>query len=524
MTYVLLLILYTSSVAAIGATALWCFTAGSHNPDAEEEVRRARSTLSQIGELVGHVMTDMSEHSQRLQDISSHLQSQPFPDPDMVVEAVSKLVHENQNAQQRLAAAEKRVQEQVRQIQSHAAQARTDPLTGLTNRRALDEELSRRTLEFRGDHRPVSVLLLDVDHFKRLNDTHGHQTGDEVLRDIARVLKQTARRTDLVARYGGEEFTIVMPETSVESATAVAERIRTRIETTKFHVGGTSLSVTVSQGSAQLLPEENEISLLRRADEALYAAKRAGRNRTYWHDGLEPRDARMLLQRSTADDVPRGQAEIAEMPEAAAPADPASGESASPSAKPLVGEISPEILNQLCNRTTFCQDVRRRVDAYRGGGPHVSVILAEIDGFDRIVAAYGLRVADGLLASVVWRIRATVDPRDTVARYGRACFAVLPAVGSRMAHVAVAERLRQEIAGRSFSVQQRSIDVTLNVGMADAVGRDDLITLLKRAEASLTGLGGPFLRSVAHGSGHGGSPRLLDDRTVKPGRTSDPCL
>jgi diguanylate cyclase (GGDEF)-like protein len=156
----------------------------------------------------------------------------------------------------------------------------TDSLTGLSNRRQLMEVLEKEARRNQRHQRPLSVLMLDVDRFKKLNDTHGHLAGDEVLRKLAWILKQEIRNVDHAARYGGEEFLIMLPETNIDGASEVGERIRARIEQEKLAFDGTEVKVTASIGIA-CCPVEGEAAetLIGRADEALYKAKRAGRNR-----------------------------------------------------------------------------------------------------------------------------------------------------------------------------------------------------------------------------------------------------
>ena len=157
-------------------------------------------------------------------------------------------------------------------------QATHDGLTGLYNRTEalafLEQEISRSKRK----HEPVSVLMLDVDHFKHINDTYGHFSGDDVLRAVARTLKDAVRSYDVVARYGGEEFLIVMSGCDEEGTRKFAERIRATIADTPIAVGAKDLHLTISIGavSADSVPSQRE--LLLSADEALYQAKRAGRN------------------------------------------------------------------------------------------------------------------------------------------------------------------------------------------------------------------------------------------------------
>ncbi|MFP3852798.1 MAG: diguanylate cyclase [Anaerolineales bacterium] len=158
----------------------------------------------------------------------------------------------------------------------------TDPLTQLYNRRGLSQLGEREIERARRYERDFSVLLIDLDHFKRLNDTHGHLAGDEVLRQLASLLNQLVRNIDLVARYGGEEFAVLLPECADDCAHEVAERLRQAIESTTFDTRAGELRITVSLGvaSSESLPLQME-PLLAAADRALYAAKEAGRNQTW---------------------------------------------------------------------------------------------------------------------------------------------------------------------------------------------------------------------------------------------------
>ncbi|AVA21141.1 PleD family two-component system response regulator [Rhizobium sp. CB3171] len=177
----------------------------------------------------------------------------------------------------------KRYNDRLRASVQHTIElAVTDALTGLNNRRYLDNHLKilfNRSLT-RG--RPLSVLITDIDRFKQVNDTYGHDAGDEVLKEFAARIRSTVRGADLACRYGGEEFVVVMPDTSPEVAAAVAERLRAAVETTPVTLRetGAVLNVTASFGiSSRLETVESPEQLMKQADRALYEAKNAGRNR-----------------------------------------------------------------------------------------------------------------------------------------------------------------------------------------------------------------------------------------------------
>ena len=154
--------------------------------------------------------------------------------------------------------------------------ARVDALTGLANRRGAEEAMNRMVSRANRDGSPLSVAVLDVDHFKRVNDTFGHAAGDEVLRALALVLQRTVREGDLAGRWGGEEFLALLPTAALDGAKIVAERVRVGVENAALPGIG---RVTISAGVAQLRPNEKALDLVGRADEALYRAKMQGRNR-----------------------------------------------------------------------------------------------------------------------------------------------------------------------------------------------------------------------------------------------------
>lgn len=165
--------------------------------------------------------------------------------------------------------------------------AHRDALTGVFNRRHLFDVLSKEANRQRRAQGPFSVCILDVDHFKQVNDHYGHGVGDEVLRAIAASIGKGMRSIDCFGRYGGEEFLMVLPQTPLEGARIKAERVRKAIEALRFPAVGEDFCVTISVGVAEHLDEEIADDTISRADEALYCAKRGGRNRVVVADGDE---------------------------------------------------------------------------------------------------------------------------------------------------------------------------------------------------------------------------------------------
>lgn len=178
-----------------------------------------------------------------------------------------------------LAEAERELVRKNRQLEQLA---RTDPLTGVANRRELAQRLQLERDRCLRLASPLSVIVADIDYFKRVNDTYGHTTGDAVLRHVAELLQQHSRRYDVVARFGGEEFVVLLPETSLATAVDVAERMRLTLATAD--IAPLAEPVTASFGVASMTCDEPGDSLLGRADRALYQAKERGRNRVVSQD------------------------------------------------------------------------------------------------------------------------------------------------------------------------------------------------------------------------------------------------
>lgn len=166
-------------------------------------------------------------------------------------------------------------------MQQSFEMAVTDPLTGLSNRRYLDAHLKVLFNRAAQRGRPLSICITDIDRFKSVNDTYGHDAGDEVLREFASRIRSSVRGADLACRYGGEEFVVIMPDTLPDAAAAIAERLRAAIETLEFHLspGGPTIHLTASMGiSSNLAGADTPEQMLKQADLALYQAKHNGRN------------------------------------------------------------------------------------------------------------------------------------------------------------------------------------------------------------------------------------------------------
>ena len=193
--------------------------------------------------------------------------------------------------QGRLRSSSEEVESLRRQLLSAVGEALTDPLTGLKNRRCFDRVIAEAIALKPDGLGGYSLLMLDVDHFKRVNDTYGHLFGDKVLRSIAQVLEASVRGRDAVARFGGEEFAALLPQTDLAGARLLADRIRESVANGRIRRNDSSEQVgniTISVGVAEYLPGETVESFIQRADQALYASKQNGRNRVTAADSTVP--------------------------------------------------------------------------------------------------------------------------------------------------------------------------------------------------------------------------------------------
>lgn len=440
-------------------------SASSERDEARTVAAKAQEALGQLQGLASRITTDVATHRAEMQEVSSRLRLDASP--QTVLDAVAKLLSANEKMRSRLEQAEARLREQERIMEAQMLEARTDALTGLLNRRAFDSEMSKLEKAYHEHRRPSSVMMIDVDHFKKFNDTYGHQAGDQVLKEVAAVLKGNVSGNALVCRYGGEEFAVIFPGSDLATARPAAERARAAVAERTCLFEGKELRVTASAGVAEFYGEEDAASLVKRADEALYACKQAGRNCGHYHDGqaIHPMTPR-LLQKDTP---------TREKPADAPPV---------PSKEPA--SSARDTLTGLSNRQVFTEDLDRRLAAWRRGGPDLSVVLIEIDRFERLCDAFGQAAGDLMLKATSQFLRAALRDMDHVARFGDKQFALLLPNSNIDNAQLVAERLRLAIQKCKLPVNGGVLQFTISAGVAQAIMNDSTESLLARAGQLLT--------------------------------------
>ena len=250
--------------------------------------REIELLISSLYELTTHVDSQVGEHSLRVSEITNSLETPDEVGSTIALVAGKLLITANQKLQTDLEDAKKEIQRQRDQMSSCMLESRLDALTGLANRRALDHELIRVFADRRRTGSTFCMLILDIDHFKRVNDQYGHMIGDQLLKSFSRCMTNTFRESDFVARYGGEEFVAILPNTLMDEACEAAERIRNHLASIRHRVGDLDLQITASIGVKEVEDDETDAEFLQKADKALYAAKNAGRNCCFYHDGATP--------------------------------------------------------------------------------------------------------------------------------------------------------------------------------------------------------------------------------------------
>jgi diguanylate cyclase len=430
----------------------------------------AKETLGKIRELAGRVAQQVDEHTHKVEKISDELAAIEDPGEKDVLFSVNKLLDVNEEMKAKLQAAEDRLQAQARQIESHAVEARTDPLTQVANRRALEDELRRCVEEFQKQGRPVTVMIIDVDHFKKFNDTQGHQAGDEVLRGVARVLRQSVAEANLVARYGGEEFAVVFPGSTIAATREAAERARLAVASARFRYEGRELRVTASAGLAELAVGETQTAFVKRADEALYASKHAGRNCAHYNDGFANHLIRL------------------DAPKATRPA--ASG-------KPLVGdewlyEAAIEDLSeedpaaQVSSKPAFFDSLIERLSILKKlPKTKLSILLAQVDGLERIRNEHGASAGSIVIRVAAQIFKASLRDIDVVSRLEENTFSlVLPGVQALDA-LATAQRIQVAVSKYPLPKRAGVARISVAIGVAEAASSDDLQSILRRSRRAL---------------------------------------
>ncbi len=287
MLYLIAFIVSSLTAGLVGyAIAVWLqaeqIEEQGHVTELEAQVEAARRAFATLGTLLARSQESVECQSKRLGALRQDLSERDGDDPADVVRIleaeIDRIIADNMKLSADLREARQTVARQEEALTSLKDEARTDSLTRVANRREFDLRLATQHGRFEKLGENYSVLLIDIDHFKQVNDEKGHQAGDHVIAGVAQLADSCTNPVDLVARYGGEEFAVLLPRTLLGGARLMAEKIREKVELTAFWFQDQPLQITISLGAGQIVADETPEALLRRVDDALYDAKRRGRN------------------------------------------------------------------------------------------------------------------------------------------------------------------------------------------------------------------------------------------------------
>src|SRR3989339_831632 len=250
-----------------------------------------------LKDITGHVLEtegDLAGHGQNLGELANqiseaHNYNQIKGIVDQMIVETKELVDSGKRLQTRMKISSEDLKQLQQELEKSQQEAQTDALTSLLNKRGFEKRFELERIRAKQNETPFSIIMVDIDHFKKVNDTFGHLVGDSLLKSVANILKSQLRKNDIASRYGGEEFLILLPETGIDGATAAAQKIKDNLAKKEWKLKETGESmgrVTVSMGIALYRLNEPEEALIKRADDALYLAKNNGRDRIITQDEI----------------------------------------------------------------------------------------------------------------------------------------------------------------------------------------------------------------------------------------------
>jgi diguanylate cyclase len=294
--YLMMGLLFGTTFLALGiAIGVWITRQQSGDPVttapetigsfSRAETQHILNALRSFATWTSDFSEDFHRYRTQMNDLSVKASKEnSFQTKEDVKGLLGQIVVANRELQSRLDNAEKKLEQQTHELAGYLNEARTDGLTGLANRRAFDQRIDECFKNWTERKQIFSLALIDIDHFKKINDTYGHPAGDAVLKEVSNRLRGHDESCLLVARYGGEEFALLFAE-PLQVAASKMEAIRLVIQNTAVTAEGQTIKVTVSTGVSEISADDRIAKLIRRSDEALYSAKMSGRNRVFIHTG-----------------------------------------------------------------------------------------------------------------------------------------------------------------------------------------------------------------------------------------------
>jgi diguanylate cyclase (GGDEF)-like protein len=436
--------------------------------------KQAVDALRRLHDLTCEVSGRVGQHLTRIDSVSQELialrASCSGPKDRAVVDAVSRIVEINEELTGQLTEAKLRLREQAETIEAQAAVAMADIVTGLPNRRGFDDELRRCVAQWQQQETPLSVVLIDVDNLRELQEKHGQAAADDILRGVAQVLNETMRAMDYIARYAEDQFAVMLPGTHLDEAKQAAERIRVAVEARDFRIAETPVRITVSEGVTEAFPGDDAVSLFERTCAALEASREAGRNCGFLHDGSK-------CEAIPVTSSPGGRGLSLSADDMQALARQLQGLPVDPNTDQLTG---------LLNRRSFFEGLRHRISEHNLTGSALCLVLVDLDHLKQLNRTHGQLVGDVVLRTVTQIIRtATRAHLDLAARYEEAKIAIVLMHTELEDAIATAERIRRAIAACKLRAEGAEVNVTVSAGIAALPQGGDSVALLKLSEVAL---------------------------------------
>lgn len=456
-----------AAIATSGASSI-----SPHAANAAEEL------FSRLADITSTVSIEVKQYGGKLQALRNEMGAIRPGDAPAVAAVIDKLMVLNDQTQHGLARAELRLESQMRQLADTATAAKSDPLTGVANRRGVEDELAIAMSRFQQNGRPAAILLLEIDYFQQFNESHGQEAGERALKRLAGVLAAQAREADAVARISGEQFAVVLHGTKASSVLERAENLRRAMCHTPIEIGDQEVRITASAGLAELQEADTAESVLKRAGEALYAARHGGRNCCYWQ-------ADDCLQRlSRPEEEPREVASEAGTSSAKTCEESSQcGAAPIPSAAPKHASV--ELAADQFADPSFVGQVARRTAEWRRGGATFSVVLLRVS-FPASGATQPSDDARRTALRIIHQFaRASLRDMDLVARWCADGLAIL-LPGSLVTDAAgVANRLRSSIERHEMPAPHANLKLSLSAGVAEVIESNDAQRVLQRAWTAL---------------------------------------
>ena len=281
----------TFALLASGVICGWAIHGWRKRQSTTNQQRRMRTSLEQLRGTAESMAEHLEAHRAGIEAFQQQLGDCDTNDLQQMVETIRQFSEFNESMQQELFQAEAMLQSQVEQIVARTEETHLDALTGVANRRCFDLDMQESLNRFADQKTDLTLLMIDVDHFKQLNDRFGHPVGDRVLRLVAGVLKDQFQNRGCVCRYGGDEFSVVISGATCEQLVEVADGVLIAVSQSPMIIDENEIRVTCSVGMAQFMINDDIEAVIGRADAALYQSKNFGRNCVHWHDGQRIRPA-----------------------------------------------------------------------------------------------------------------------------------------------------------------------------------------------------------------------------------------